>query len=645
MVTRIYKYIIFTLTLTSIVFLVACVDDTGILTPIEPESGDKVTIEIFTRSENYQLPQTRGWGAQEGNTSIEKTPYVLVFSGNGGTATCIEIVQAVEDSGTAKRYVQLTRQKTGTFRLLILANNESYFHFEGNRYPWTIENLRTYLIDKELSYISNNLLTDKLSYPLQTTRPYTSFDWSKLIPMSYLTDPISSIDENTTLGTTDNQLNLIRGVAKIIFHNNPDINPGTGKPFHEFVLTGVVQIGNTPQQSKIYNYNEQQLDNVELTTIAHEDNSNIFYEMEQWEPYDQINWGDLCYLNETPAESNTYFIIKGDLTADYGSGTKEPRTFYYKMAAIKSNQEPIEFIRNTVYEFKIKKVRGPGFNTVAEAIAAPASNQTALDYEVTMVDLSSHHVISNGYYYLGVSNSKYILYTDESTPASHHAFSISTDYFSTGVTWGSSNNKVAPSEGITCDISTIAEPENAVSPLIIDVNVKFEHANSGWVEIWLGNLTLTVQVEKRDVVPVTGAWFNYCTYYKNPEVIDESTGKPQQHWEYTYYLSSGTVDGGASEWIKLAPGSNNPPEAAMNYTSGAEARFEPDKATLTNVTDMVTSGHGKIQVYIDSNEVNNGGTGVERNGTFYLSTGVNPGYAPQNKVERIKFDIKQLGSN
>ena len=86
------------------------------------------------------------------------------------------------------------------------------------------------------------------------------------------------------------------------------------------------------------------------------------------------------------------------------------RTFYYKMAPVDNNFAQIGIERNHSYEFRIINVRGPGHSTVAEAMAAPPSNKLLLDYEVTSVDLSSHHVIANGHYYLGVSNSRYITY-------------------------------------------------------------------------------------------------------------------------------------------------------------------------------------------------------------------------------------------
>ena len=144
-------------------------------------------------------------------------------------------------------------------------------------------------------------------------------------------------------------------------------------------------------------------------------------------------------------------------------------------------------------------------------------------------------------------------------------------------------------------------------------------------------------MDRSGVVPVGGERLIYYKYYKDP-------GAGNEWWEYEHYLINGNVDSGASSWIKLAPGSETIPSAAVGYTSGGGAYFSPDPADLTNVTDVVTSGIGKIQVYITDNSIAAGGTGQVRNGTFYLSTGYHPSYAPQNWTDRIKIDIKQAGS-
>lgn len=633
---KIYKHIIPILVLVNVMLLLACTDDMDILQSVSPADGDKVSVRIFTRAQEYRTPETRG-GANE--TRIEMTPYVLVLKIDGASAKCIEAVQAIESLAADKQYVLLTRQPTGTYRLLILANNGTYFYFEGQRYEWKESNLSNLLVGKELSYISENLLTDKFDSPLHATVPYTSNDWGHLLPMSCLTEPLNGISDDTRIGETGNPLQMIRGVANIVFLNDPALN-SSSIPYYKFRMSGVMSIVNMPEQTKVYNMDETPLATVGVTEIAKSGYADVLLGMQDvtasWaSPYMQASWGSPCYVHETAAGDDTYFIIKGDLTADFGTGTEDTRTFYYKMAPVDKNYDVIEFKRNHKYEFKIINVRGPGHSSIEEAMAAPASNKLLLDYEVASVDLSSHHIISNGHYYLGVSNSRYITYTDE--PGTwQHAFSITTDYFSQSGAWTPIRNEIKGIGGITCDVAAIASTTSASQQQV--VKVKFDNSTTtGWVEVWLGDLAMTVRVDRENIVAAGGDRLAYYKYYKNPDEGD-------QRWEYTHYLVSGAVDSGASSWIKLAPGNESLPANAQTYTSGGGAYFDPEPAILTNVTDVVTSGIGKIQVYITDNSITGGGTRQVRKGTFYLSTGFHPTYAPQNWTDRIKIDIKQAGN-
>lgn len=617
----------------NIAFMVACVDEAYVDKPVIPIDKNKVTIEIFTRSQNFKLPESRGGSSNE--SFIEKTPYIIVFKNE----VCTEVVQAMENSDTQKRYVQLTKDSSGDFQFLILANNGTHFYWGEERKEWTVENLHACLERETLSDISNNLLTDKLESPLHTSPPYAADRWDYILPMSHLTEPpVSEINESTEIGNSGSPLELIRGLAKVVFINEPELyldsESNTKLPYNPFDMEGVITVKNISLQGKVYNHNGTPLN--ELTEIATDtEYQGVIYPMENitedWAPpYYQASWGiNVGYFYETAANQDTYFIIRGELTADFGSGVKEPRTFYYKMALLDNEQKPMGIVRNHEYQFIITNVRGPGYDTIEEAIAAPPSNKTILDYVVTTIDLSSHDVVSNGNYYLGITNSRYITYTDDNPDTWYHAFSIVTDYFSkTG--WTPIKNQITSTEGITCNVSQISSTTSYSEPL--EVKVQFNSVDSGRVDVWLGNLTLSINVVRKvSLIPAEGVWFYYCKYMKNP---DNSNG----YWDYGYYLTSGTVDNKDIAWIKLAPGSDFPPVAAENYTSGPQQFFPPDRAKLTNVTDAVTSGHGKIQVYIEENE-----TTEKRTGTYYLSTGYNPYWAPQSKVERIKFDITQLG--
>lgn len=59
------------------------------------DEKEKVKIEIFTRANSYSLPSTRA-----AEDEVGKTPWILVFKGQGAGATFIEAAQAFENNST-----------------------------------------------------------------------------------------------------------------------------------------------------------------------------------------------------------------------------------------------------------------------------------------------------------------------------------------------------------------------------------------------------------------------------------------------------------------------------------------------------------------------------------------------------------------
>ncbi|WP_295938589.1 hypothetical protein [uncultured Alistipes sp.] len=617
----IYNNIIKILAAISLVLMSSCADDIGYTQPVPPGPGsDKVRIEVFTRSQNFDKPTTRNGGDQSG--TIEKNPFVLVFNGAGASATFVEAVQVIEFSGINKRYVTLTRQPSGNYEILFLANNLTHFYFEGVRHEFTEDNLNLYLSGETLSSVSEKLLSDKLDTPRQTNSPYVNSSWSHLQPMTgRMTVSGAAIDENTKLGEPQGQgsgpIIMTRGISKIQIEST----------LTNFTLTGIVCIKNVPTQGEIYNYDGVVPSGIELTEMAKDDTyTTDIISIGEYGPT-QANYGDELYFYEASAANSTYFILRGEYTADFGNGS-ETREYYYKMAIVDGSGSYFDLIRNHRYTFQITTVRGPGYETIEQAITGEPSNTTVLELTVITVDLSSHHIVTNGNYYLGVSNLRYVVYSDAAGP--HHAFSISTDYFTadgrTPVV-----NYIRPSAGITCNGTAI--PSTTTPSNQFDVKITFAAGTSiGTIEVGIGDLTRTVNVEKKwsatgqEVIPSAGERLYY--YQCN------ASGP---YWDYTYYCVNGSVDdrNTGKTWIKLASGDTTYPTASIGQTAGF---FAPDPAKILEVTDQVTSSHGKIQVYIDPNTGTNA-----REGTFYLTTGKNPWHDPQYQVERIKFDIKQRG--
>lgn len=109
------------------------------------------------------------------------------------------------------------------------------------------------------------------------------------------------------------------------------------------------------------------------------------------------------YLFESPGSTPTDLLIKGTKTG-FSEG-------YYKIRiAYGTNKDTYDIRRGVRYVVNLSSVKGPGYATADEAIANEPAN---IEYNVAVDDGSSKDVvISNGKYYLGVSNSEFIVCAD-----------------------------------------------------------------------------------------------------------------------------------------------------------------------------------------------------------------------------------------
>lgn len=117
------------------------------------------------------------------------------------------------------------------------------------------------------------------------------------------------------------------------------------------------------------------------------------------------------YLFENHLEA-TEVLVRGDYTAPDG---KVYANGYYKIRIVynQAGTDNFDILRNTQYAIQIKAINGPGYVSEQDAIDRQPHN---IDYAITISDaVSQDLVIANGEYYLGVSNSEYILYADEAS--------------------------------------------------------------------------------------------------------------------------------------------------------------------------------------------------------------------------------------
>lgn len=510
----------------------------------------KVRFELFTRAGSYGLPVSRV-GADE--DALDRQPWVLVFSGTGGTASFVEAVQA--EILNNKTYVYLDVQ-TSACQLLILANPPSLFYVGGTGYSYTSDNFANTLGSRNLDYACKNLLSEPLTNP-QYTVPYVG----QKLPMSDLVS-VSKIDASITIP----QINLKRVVGKVIVKNTaPD-----------FILQGITTVTNIPKQGQFHNLTGTLLINNLVEYRGNASYSTDIVNAEIITATEQSTESSPLYLYESNTQTNdSYLIIRG---------IYKGASYFYKMAFINNNQNVLNILRNTEYEFTITSVGGQGFTSIEDAKVSLASNSN-LKFTTLVQNDSGYEIMSNNDYYLGVTNSHFELYTTGGTADEYTAFTLITDC---GRTFPVRRTITSLTSGL--EIVSPADgkiPVGTTTPY--DVKIKVAAGfTTGQIEIYLGNLRKIVTVTRKDRVASGTA--TITTFMENG-----------------YYISARVEDYSNHTWLQLAPGDG----------------------IVRNDPDYIYVDDGLITLKIAR------GIGVVRNGTVYVSA------REGTETKRIKVYITQ----
>ena len=235
------------------------------------------------------------------------------------------------------------------------------------------------------------------------------------------------------------------------------------------------------------------------------------------------------------------------------------------------NRHPIDIKRNTLYTVNIYKASNYGYTTLTEAINNRASN---IEYTVTAYVPSSekyedaHDIISNGDYFLGVSNSAFVSYSSGATGViattlTHNATAtVTTAYISVS---GTGLTLDAPSTGTF-------NPGDATKKLNIEVSMTSTFT-TGTITIVLGNITKVITVEQRApitflsgvvddfaianehftgmLIPVSGVtpnWLKFSTAADGSNSVEEIAnlaGKIYIVHDHNIVLSGGTTRSGS----------------------------------------------------------------------------------------------------
>lgn len=546
----------------------------------EPLPEGKVRLTLNTNMGSFNKPiKTRAGVADENNMGDKVWAFVLEKLESTSSDYTLRVIEQLDMNESGDVNI-IANRTTNPVTIVLLANAPNkYVDENGVEQDFTLENLSHITSYSELKQTLN---TATLASPALSV-PYTP---DGAIPMSGDIDLPTGI--NTSLSSLTIQLQRI--VAKISVETELDINK------FELLMASVC---NAPRSGWLLSPKTLWRDNsANLTNYNYNDIGCVAIQIDS----KQTTATNPIYIYESRAEEQTAVIVEGiyggnkyfyklAMTSDYsvigGTDTQlKPKNFYY---------------RNFAYKYIITSVTGDGYSTFQEACdGAPSNNiKSAID----VIDLTSHDIIDNGEYFLGVSNSEYIIYA-----TGGRSNLIAVTLSSGGNPALLLSGTVTASEGITITKGATFGYPLTGNEVEISVTDDF---SIGTITIKMGNLKKTIAVSREYTTPFDG---RNITKFGTSEYV---AGKIES-----------VSDNSLRDWIGVSPMA---------------------KGTDFGRRDIVNN-NGGIYIHLGVNwDKSNGIAG--RKATLYLSRKTNAGrvkvYLEQDYIDsrNIEDDERDLPEN
>lgn len=466
----------------------------------KPLPEGKVRLTLHTNMGSFTKPvKTRASSADEDNMGNKAWVFILEKTNPGSEEYDLKIIENpdIKENGEVDIIID---EMTNPVTVVLLVNAQSkYIDESGTVKDFTLANLSHITSYSELKETLN---TTALASPAQTV-PYTP---GGAIPMSGEVDLPTGISASSTVNVS-----LKRIVAKITVE--------TELPSSQFQLLGA-SVCNAPRSGwllpprTLWRDNSTNLTNYEYDAIdclATQADSK------------QTTASNPIYIYESRPEEQTAVIIKAvyrgnsyfyklAMTADYsvsggGDMQSKPKNFYY---------------RNFAYKYIVTSVTGGGYATFQEACDGAPSNNIISAIDV--IDLTSHDIIDNGSYFLGVSNSEYAIYSTGSY-SNLLAVTLSSNA-PADVAYGTVS---VSGDGLSLQPASAQMSANSGSTTEHEVYVNIDaHFSQGYITVKLGNITKMIPVNRFHTLPAFGLFHN--NYYSKEYVYGEVENSEQSDW-------------------------------------------------------------------------------------------------------------------
>ena len=373
-----------------VLLLGSCLDE-----PIYSEysSGEDVTVKVHLTIPVPPIAQTRSESNPGDSYFNSNGVYLMVFANNENDKDNNQLLQITKATGSSNLYSAQLKAYSNACNVYVIANAEEIII--KNKANWEQTPTTFGQIKQVLKFrIDTALKKDEVSGGETTVITKMITPQPMMVEVS-----LDKIDVGTQIGTNEHPELMTRSTVKITISNETVEDRDHGH--YKETLYGANLI-NTPVEGYLFQMDEQSLKNIKrYNTASGSDLAGFIAPVEKSESDEKESC--TLYTFESAAggtQGSTAMVIQA---------TYKGASYYYRLHLDIDNND-YALLRNFHYIVKIKNIKREGALTMEEAIQQETADN--IEYIVNVTDDTSADIITDGEYYMGLSNSEFYALAD-----------------------------------------------------------------------------------------------------------------------------------------------------------------------------------------------------------------------------------------